>query len=115
MVTYTQLTRNEDGEYIRETKTVNTPVKPLTPWLNLHKIVGTKGYSSANQKPSPPTSNPLDQLSLYESELDIVGYDTEADRTVTIATMCDDLTESEREYYSQLIIKAVNSYRRSFR
>ena len=80
MATYTQLTRNEDGEYIRETKTVNTPVKPLTP------------------------------LSLYEPELDIVGYDEEADRTVTIAIMCDDLTESERKYYAELIVKAVNSY-----
>ena len=110
MATYTQLTRNEDGEYIRETKTVNTPVKPLTPWVNLHKIVGTKGYSSANQKLSQPTSNLLDQLSLYEPELDIVGYDAEADRTVTIAIMCDDLTESERKYYAELIVKAVNSY-----
>jgi hypothetical protein len=107
MATYTQLTRNEDGEYIRETKTVNTPVKPLTPWLNLHKIVGTKGYSGP---PILPTSNPLDQLSLYEPELDIVAYDKEADRTVTIAIMCDDLTERERKYYAELIVKAVNSY-----
>ena len=53
-------------------------------------------------------------LSLYEPELDIVGYDTEADRTLTVATMSDDLTEEdtlrEREYYSQLIVKSVNSY-----
>ena len=48
-------------------------------------------------------------LSLYEPELDIVGYDTEADRTVTIATMSDDLTEDERKFYSHLIVKAVNS------
>ena len=85
-------------------------ISNLLPWLNLHKIVGTKGYSSANQKPSPPTSNPLDQLSLYEPELDIVAYDEEADRTVTIAIMCDDLTKSERKYYAELIVKAVNSY-----
>ena len=48
-------------------------------------------------------------LSLYKPELDIVGYDTEADRTVTIATMSDDLTEDERKFYSHLIVKAVNS------
>ena len=82
----------------------------LLPWLCLHKIVGTKGYSSANQEPKPMTSNPLDQLSLYEPELDIVGYDAEADRTVTISIMCDDLTKSERKYYAELIVKAVNSY-----
>ena len=51
-----------------------------------------------------------DKLSLYEPELDIVAYDEEADRTVTIAIMCDDLTERERKFYAELIVKAVNSY-----
>ena len=50
------------------------------------------------------------ELSLYEPELDIVAYDEEADRTVTIAIMCDDLTERERKFYAELIVKAVNSY-----
>ena len=48
-------------------------------------------------------------LSLYEPELDIVGYDRTEDESVTIAVMGSDLTEDERKFYSHLIVKAVNS------
>jgi len=49
-------------------------------------------------------------VSLYEPELDIMVYDESADRSVTIAVMGDELTSSERKYYAELIVKAVNSY-----
>ena len=49
-------------------------------------------------------------LSLYEPELDIMVYDESADRSVTIAVMGDELTSSERKYYAELIVKAVNSH-----
>ena len=42
---------------------------------------------------------------IYEPELDITAYDEAADRTVTVAMMCDDAS-SEREANAALIAAA---------